>query len=142
LTGYVLLEDVPMSVNNSNTILNTRPDANLLGSNQEKLETAPGPSTSRSVPSQPENVPLQLEKTPDKRRELELTPGAVRAAYLERNGQITLRPDSYIEQAVKAKDELEAMLPLVDQMQSMLSQRGSQRKLMTTFGLPTWSEVV
>ena len=32
------------------------------------------------------------------------------------------------------------MLPLVDQMQSMLSQRGSRRKLMTTLGLPTWSE--
>ena len=36
-----------MSVNNSN--LNTRPDANLLGSNQEKLETAPAPVTSWTV---------------------------------------------------------------------------------------------
>jgi len=82
----------------------------------------------------------QPDLTRDTRRELELTPGEVHAAYLELNGQITLKLDGYVERAVKAKDELEAMLPLVDQMQSMLSQRGSQRKLMTTLGLPTWSE--
>jgi hypothetical protein len=113
--------------------------ANLLGSNQEKLETAPAPSTSRSASLQAENVSMQVEETRDTRRELGLTPGDVRDAYLELNGQITLKFDSYVEQAVKAKDKLEAMLPLVDQMQSMLSQRGSQRKLMTTLGLPTWS---
>jgi hypothetical protein len=73
-------------------------------------------------------------------RELEITPGDLHAAYLELNGQITVKLDNYVEQAVKAKDELEAMLPLVDQMQSMLSQRGSQRNLMTTLGLPTWSQ--
>jgi hypothetical protein len=130
-----------MSAKKSNsTILNTGPDANLLVPNQEKLETTPAPSIPRSVPSQPENVSAQLEETRDTRRELELTSGEVHAAYVELNGQITLKLDSYIEQAVKAKDELEAMLPLVDQMQSMLSERGSQRKLMTTLGLPTWSE--
>jgi hypothetical protein len=86
--------------------------ANLLGSNQEKLETAPAPSTSRSVSLQPENVSTQIEETRDTRREVELTPGEVHAAYLELNGQITLRLDSYVEQAVKAKEELEAVLPL------------------------------
>lgn len=132
-----------MSVSSANSpILSTRPDADLLDANQEKLETAQAlaPTKSRSVSSQPENVSTELEHTRDTRRELEITPGEVHAAYLELNGQITLKLDSYIEQAVKAKDELEAMLPLVDQMQSMLSQRGSQRKLMTTLGLPTWSE--
>jgi hypothetical protein len=99
-----------MSVNNSNsTILNTRPDANRLGSNQEKPETAPAPSTSRSVPSQPENVSAQLEETRDACRELELTPGDVHTAYLELNWQITVKLDSYVEQALKAKAELEAI---------------------------------
>jgi hypothetical protein len=66
-------------------------------------------------------------------------PGEILAAYTGLNGQILARIDSYVEQAVKAKDELESLLPLVDQMQSMLSQRGSRRKLMDTLGLPTWS---
>ena len=32
------------------------------------------------------------------------------------------------------------MLPLLDQMQAMLSQRGRLRKLMDTAGLPSWTE--
>jgi hypothetical protein len=93
-----------------------------------------------SIPASELSQSEQENSTRDTCRELELTPGEVRAAYQELNGQITLKLESHIEQAVKAKDELEDMLQLVDQMQSMLSQRGSQRKLMTTLGLPTWSE--
>ena len=85
-------------------------------------------------------VYYSTDLTRDSRRELELTPDNIHAAYLELDGQITLKLGSYVEQAVKTKDELEAMLPLVDQMQSLLSQRGSQRERMTTAGLPTWSE--
>lgn len=79
-------------------------------------------------------------KTCDACCELELTPGDVHAAYPELNGQITVKLDSYVEHALNAKDELEAMLPVVDHMQSMLSQCGSWCNLMTTLGLPTWSE--
>jgi hypothetical protein len=66
-------------------------------------------------------------------------PGEILAAYTELNGQILAGIDSYVEQAVKAKDEIESLLPLVDQMQSMLSERGSRRKLMDALSVPSWS---
>jgi hypothetical protein len=82
-----------------------------------------------------------FNRTGDIRREADdLTPGEILAAYAELNGQILARIDSYVGQAVKAKDELEAMLPLLDDMQSMLSQRGSRRKLMTNLHVPTWPD--
>jgi hypothetical protein len=80
-----------MSISSPNsTILTTRPDANLLDANQEKLETSPAlaPTKSRSVSSQSENVSTELEQTRDTRRELEITPGEVHAAYVELNGRI------------------------------------------------------
>lgn len=72
-------------------------------------------------------------------RELEITPGEVRAAYVDLNGRITVRLDTYVGSAVKATTDFEALLPLLDEMHSMLSQRGSKRKLMDTLGLPAWS---
>ena len=84
--------------------------------------------------AQPEHL---SEETRDKGREL---PGEVHTAFLDLNWQITQKVDQYVATAVKAVKELEAMLPLVDEMQSLLSQRGSKRELMNTLGLPTWSE--
>ena len=80
--------------------------------------------------------------TGDSCRESEpsLTPGEIRTAYLELNRQITLKLDAYVAQAVKAKTDFDALVPLLDLMQSMLSERGSRRKLMDTLGLPTWTE--
>jgi hypothetical protein len=72
--------------------------------------------------------------------ESSVTPGEIRAAYLELNRQITVKLDSYVAQAVKAKADFDALVPLLDLMQSMLSQRGSRRRLMDTLGLPTWTE--
>lgn len=80
--------------------------------------------------------------TDDSCRESEpsLTPGEVHAAYLDLNKQITAKLDTYVSQARKAKTDFDALMPLVDQMQAMLSQRGSVRRLMGTMGLPTWPE--
>jgi hypothetical protein len=86
--------------------------------------------------------PNQNGETRDTCRESEssLTPGEIRAAYLELNRQITVKLDAYVAQAVKAKTDFDALVPLLDLMQSMLSQRGSRRRLMDTLGLPTWTE--
>lgn len=128
-----------MSVSPNSTILTTRPDANLLDANQERLETAPAPTKRRSVSSQPENISTELEQTRDTRRELEITSGEVHAAYVDLNGRITVRLEIYVDSAIKAKTDFDALLPLLDEMQSMLSERGTKRKLTDTLGLPTWS---
>ena len=74
----------------------------------------------------------------DECRESELTPGEAHAAYLELNGQITVHLDAYVGKMVDATAEFKTRLvPLLDQMQSMLSKRGS-RKLLSIAGVPTW----
>jgi hypothetical protein len=82
----------------------------------------------------------KADSTRDTCRELDITLGDVRAEYLQLDGQITVRLDVYVDSADKAKTDFEALLPLLDEMHSMLSQRGSKRRLMNTVGLPTWSE--
>ena len=129
-----------MSANSPNsTILNTLPDANLLGANQEILHT-PALPRNPSAPFQPNATTQLVEQTRDTRRELELTPGEVHAAYLELNGQITAKLDIYVDSASKATTDFKALLPLLDVMHSMLSQRGPKRTLMNTLKLPTWSD--
>ena len=77
----------------------------------------------------------------DECRESELTPGEVHAAYLELNGQITVHLDAYVEQTVQAKKDFETLLiPLLDQMQSLLSKRGKLRKLLDISRVQTWEE--
>jgi hypothetical protein len=74
-------------------------------------------------------------------RESELTPGEAHAAYLELNGQITVHLDAYVERTVQAKKDFEALLiPLLDQMQSLLSKRGKLRKLLDISRVQTWEE--
>lgn len=74
----------------------------------------------------------------DECRECQLTPGEAHAAYLELNGQITDHLDAYVEQRVNATNNFKDLLtPLLDQMQSMLSKRGT-RKLLSIARVPTW----
>jgi hypothetical protein len=86
--------------------------------------------------------PPQFGSTGDTCRELNssITPGELHAEYLDLNKQITVKVDAYVTQASKAKTDFDEMMPLVDRMQAMLSQRGSLRVLMDTVGLPTWTE--
>ncbi len=123
-----------MFVSSPNSIIiDTRSDANLLGAHQETFH-APAPS------SPFERATTKPEETRDTRRELELTPGEVHAAYLELNGQITAKLDTYVDSVAKATTDFKALLPLLDVMHSMLSQRGPKRTLMNTLKLPTWSD--
>jgi hypothetical protein len=79
--------------------------------------------------------------TGDIRRESQLTPGEARAEYLDLNGQITVHLDSYVEQRAKATEDFKALLtPLLERMQSMLSERGKLRKLLNIAGAPQWGE--
>src|ERR1017187_3620950 len=123
-----------MSVSCPNSIIiDTRSDANLLGAHQETFHTP--------APSSPfERATTGPEDTGDTGRESELTPGEVHAAYLELNGQITAKLDIYVDSVAKATTDFKALLPLLDVMHSMLSQRGPTRTLMNTLKLPTWSD--
>ena len=74
-------------------------------------------------------------------RESEFTPGEVHAEYLNLNGQITVHLDAFVGRIVDATEEFKNLiLPLLDQMQSMLSKRGSRRKLLDIAGVQTWEE--
>ena len=82
------------------------------------------------------------DQTRDTCRELEpgVTPGELRAEFDDLNKQITTKLDIYVASARKAKIDFDALLPELDQMQAMLSQRGRLRPLMDTIGMPTWTE--
>jgi hypothetical protein len=74
-------------------------------------------------------------------RESDLTPGEVHAEFLNLNGQITAHLDAFVGKIVDATEEFKnSILPLLDQMQSMLSKRGSRRKLLNIAGVQTWEE--
>ena len=81
------------------------------------------------------------EEIRDIGRESELTPGEVHAEYLNLNGQITAHLDAFVGKIVDATEEFKSLiLPLLDQMQSLLSKRGSRRKLLNITGVPTWKQ--
>lgn len=74
-------------------------------------------------------------------RESQLTPGEVHAEYLDLNGQITAHLDAFVGRIVDATEEFRTLiLPLLDQMQSLLSKRGSGRKPLNIAGVQTWEE--
>src|SRR6202044_1985333 len=82
-----------------------------------------------------------LEEIRDICRESELTPGEVHAEYLNLNGQITAHLDAFVGKIVDATEEFKNLIvPLLDQMQSMLSKRGRLRKLLDLAGAPQWGE--
>jgi hypothetical protein len=97
-------------------------------------------SVDSSRVSEPKS-PAQPDLTRDTCRELELIPGEVRAAYYELNGQITAKLDAFVGKVVDATEEFRTLIiPLVDQMQSLLSERGRLRKLLDLTGAPQWGE--
>ena len=68
------------------------------------------------------------EEVRDICRESQLTPGEIHAEYLNLNGQITAQLDTFVGKVVDATEEFRTLiLPLLDQMQSLLSKRGSLR---------------
>jgi hypothetical protein len=88
------------------------------------------------------NPPFEWQKTRDTCRELQagVTPGEIRIKYDDLNKQINTKLRIYVASARKAKTDFDALLPELDRMQAMLSQRGRLRKLMDTAGLPTWTQ--
>jgi single-stranded DNA-specific DHH superfamily exonuclease len=91
-----------------------------------------------------QNPALTVEQesiTGDICRESELTAGEARDEYLTLNGQITAHLDAFVGKIVDATEEFKnVILPLLDQMQSMLSKRGRLRKLLNIAGVQTWEE--
>jgi hypothetical protein len=82
-----------------------------------------------------------VEEIRDTCRESQLTPGEAHAEYLDLNEQITAHLDAFVGKVVDATEEFRTLiLPLLDQMQSLLSKRGSRRKLLSIARVPTWEE--
>jgi hypothetical protein len=68
------------------------------------------------------------------------TPGEVTAEYQELDRQINTKATKYATRAVKARNDFDELMPLLDKMQAMLSKRGTERQLMDTLEIPTWTE--
>lgn len=69
----------------------------------------------------------------------ELLAGEIQQEFLDLNAKITAKLDIFTSKASDAKRSFEELIPYLEQMQAMLSERGRYRKLMNTLGLPTWS---
>lgn len=84
------------------------------------------------------------KKTRDTCREFEKNPSVtaqqLQSEFANLQKQIDSKLDAYVAQAKKATAEFDAMVPLMDRMQAMLSQRGKLRRLMDTAKLPTWTQ--
>jgi hypothetical protein len=93
-------------------------------------------STNNCVELPPVSVSEEIRDTC---RESKLTPGEAHDEYLILNGQITAHLDAFVGKIVDATEEFKNLiLPLLDQMQSMLSKRGRLRKLLNIAGVQTW----
>jgi hypothetical protein len=68
------------------------------------------------------------------------TPGEVTAEYQELDRQINTKAAKYATRAVKARNDFDELMPLLDKMQAMLSKRGTERQLMDSLEIPTWTE--
>jgi hypothetical protein len=64
----------------------------------------------------------------------------IKASYEKLNRKIIRSADKYGVKAQDAAASWDILMPLIDRMQAMLSQRGEQRELMDTLGLPSWTE--
>ena len=64
----------------------------------------------------------------------------IKANYEKLNAQITTGIEKYVGKAKEATADFDAMMPLFDQMQSLLSQRGERRKVLDKLGLPSWMD--
>lgn len=74
-------------------------------------------------------------------RESQLTPGEAHDEYRKLNGHITAHLDAFVGKIVDATEEFKNLiLPLLDQMQSLLGKRGRLRKLLNIAGVQTWEE--
>lgn len=67
------------------------------------------------------------------------TADELKAEFNSLNTQIATKLATLKLKTEEVEAAFEAMLPLYDQMQAMLSQRGPMRKMMDTAGLPSWT---
>jgi hypothetical protein len=70
---------------------------------------------------------------------LTTTPEELHAEFLDLNNQIANKLAGIKAKTDEVEAAFEAMLPLYDQMQAMLSQRGPLRQMMDTAGMPSWT---
>jgi hypothetical protein len=67
-------------------------------------------------------------------------PGELQAEFLALEKQITIKLYIFVDLAVNAKLAFDDLIPELDKMQAMLSQRGSKRNLLNVAGVPGWEE--
>ena len=56
------------------------------------------------------------------------TPGELTAEYQELDQQINTKAAKYATRAVRARNDFDELMPLLDKMQAMLSKRGTERQ--------------
>ena len=82
--------------------------------------------------------------TRDMCREFEKNPSIaaqqMQSEFANLQKQIDSKLGVYVAQVKKATADFDAMIPLLDRMQAMLSQRGKLRELMDAAKLPTWTQ--
>jgi len=64
----------------------------------------------------------------------------LKSKYEELDKNINRNADKYAAQLTGAANTWDTLVPLLDQMQSFLSQRGERRALMDGLDIPTWSD--
>jgi hypothetical protein len=84
-----------------------------------------------------EHVNALAKWTGDNSREL--FAGEIRQEYFDLDAKITAKLDIFTSKAADTKLAFDDLIPDLDIMQAMLSQRGRYRNLMDTLGLPTWT---
>lgn len=70
----------------------------------------------------------------------ELLAGEIQQEFLDLHRKINSKLDIFNSKASEAKLLFDDLIPDLDLMQAMLSQRGRYRRLMDTIGLPSWTD--
>lgn len=83
-------------------------------------------------------VAFWSSETGDKCRELQ--PEEIRQQYTALNDRITTKVDEYTKADAVTQKSFDELIPDLDIMHAMLSQRGRYRKVMNTLHLPSWGK--
>jgi hypothetical protein len=100
----------------------------------EVKDNAEADSLAQALNRQARDMCRELQNNP------KVTAEQLQSEFANLQKQIDAKADAYISSAKKATEDFYVLIPLLDRMQAMLSQRGKLRELMDTAKLPTWTE--
>ncbi len=100
----------------------------------EVKDNAEADSLAQALNRQTRDICREFQTNPS------IAPEQLQSEFANLQEQIDAKADAYISSVKKATADFYALIPLLDKMQAMLSQRGKLRELMDTATLPTWTE--